>query len=173
MPKYLLKKAPRFSPQVIDDCFASIEEFLGRTASWNKVDLRLDTKFSKKFHFYNQLEIRGHSITKWTRWGRGQKMSVFVNAQGIKTVQAGGGGQKMANFYPRKGQLISKRKYEVVTLPKIWTKKFEKFCLKYSGQNFSNFFIYILGNGTTSYFHEELLKYLAISLRWLLWLYQE
>ena len=38
-----------------------------------------------------------------------------------------------------KGQLISEWKYEVVTLPKIWMKKFEKFCPKYSGQNFSNF----------------------------------
>ena len=27
-----------------------------------------------------------------------------------------------------KGQEISEWKYEVVTLPKIWTKKFEKFC---------------------------------------------
>ena len=34
---------------------------------------------------------------------RGQKMSVFVHAQGIKTVHAGGrgGGQKMAKFCPR------------------------------------------------------------------------
>ena len=32
---------------------------------------------------------------------RGQKMSVFVNAQGIKIVYAGGGGQKMAKFCPR------------------------------------------------------------------------
>ena len=29
--------------------------------------------------------LRGHSITTWTRWGgRGQKMSVFVRAEGIK-----------------------------------------------------------------------------------------
>ena len=37
----------------------------------------------------------------WTRWG-GQKLSVFVHAQGIKTVHAGGGGggQKMAKFCP-------------------------------------------------------------------------
>ena len=28
-------------------------------------------------------------------------MSVFVNAQGLKTVHAGGGGQKMAKFCPR------------------------------------------------------------------------
>ena len=31
------------------------------------------------------------------RGGGGQKMSVFVHAQGIKTVHTGGGGQKMAN----------------------------------------------------------------------------
>ena len=38
--------------------------------------------------------LKGHSITTWTRWRRGeggQKMSVFVHAQGIKTVHAGGG----------------------------------------------------------------------------------
>ena len=35
------------------------------------------------------------------RGEEGQKMSVFVNAQGIKTVHAGGGGQKMAKFCPR------------------------------------------------------------------------
>ena len=42
----------------------------------------------------------GHSITTWTRWGgRDQKMSVFVHAQGIKTVHAGGGGgQKNAKI---------------------------------------------------------------------------
>ena len=36
--------------------------------------------------------VRGHSITTWTRWGRGggQKMFVFVHAQGIETVHAGG-----------------------------------------------------------------------------------
>ena len=35
------------------------------------------------------------------RGGRGQKMSDFVHAQGIKTVHVGGGGQKMAKFCPR------------------------------------------------------------------------
>ena len=36
------------------------------------------------------------------RGGGGQKMSVFVQAHGIKTVHAGGrGGQKMAKLYPR------------------------------------------------------------------------
>ena len=34
------------------------------------------------------------------RGGGGQKMSVFVHAQGLKTVQARGG-QKMAKFCPR------------------------------------------------------------------------
>ena len=33
--------------------------------------------------------------------GGGQKMSVFVHAQGIKTVNAEGGGVKMAKFCPR------------------------------------------------------------------------
>ena len=35
------------------------------------------------------------------RGGGGQKMSVFVHAQGIKTVHEGGWGQKMAKFCPR------------------------------------------------------------------------
>jgi hypothetical protein len=40
-------------------------------------------------HFIKNI-IRGHSITTWTRWREGgQKMSVFVHAQGIKTVHAG------------------------------------------------------------------------------------
>ena len=34
------------------------------------------------------------------RVGGGQKMSVFVHAQGIKTVHEWGGGQKMAKFCP-------------------------------------------------------------------------
>ena len=40
------------------------------------------------------------------------------------------------NLVPKK---CLKNIYEVVALPKIWTKKFEKFSPKYSGQNFSNF----------------------------------
>ena len=35
-------------------------------------------------------DVRGHSIPMWTRWEGGSKMSVFVLAQGIKTVHAGG-----------------------------------------------------------------------------------
>ena len=35
------------------------------------------------------------------RGGGGQKMSVFVHAQGIKPIHAGGGGQKMVKFDPR------------------------------------------------------------------------
>ena len=42
---------------------------------------------------YGAGDIRGHSITTWTSWGGGQKMSVFVHAQGIKTVQVGGVGK--------------------------------------------------------------------------------
>ena len=47
--------------------------------------------------------LRGHSTTTWTtRGGGGQKMSIFVHAQGIKTVHAGGGGvKKMAKLCPR------------------------------------------------------------------------
>ena len=39
----------------------------------------------------------------------------------------------------RKGQEISKCKYVVVALPKIWTKIIVKFCPEYLGQNFSTF----------------------------------
>ena len=35
------------------------------------------------------------------RGGGGQKMSVFVHAQGMKTVHAGGGDETMAKFCPR------------------------------------------------------------------------
>jgi len=35
------------------------------------------------------------------RGGGGQKMSGFVQAQGIETVHAGEGGQKRAKFCPR------------------------------------------------------------------------
>ena len=49
---------------------------------------------------YVAIQLRVHSITTWTRWG-GQKMYVFVHAQGIKTVHAGRGGQKKAKFCPR------------------------------------------------------------------------
>ena len=42
--------------------------------------------------------VRGHSLTTWTRWGgRESKKSVFVHAQGITTVHAGGGGGGMLN----------------------------------------------------------------------------
>ena len=34
--------------------------------------------------------------------------------------------------------------------------KFENFCPEYLGQNFSHFFVHILGNTTTSYFHSEI-----------------
>ena len=46
--------------------------------------------------------FRGHSITTWTRWGgRGSKMSVFVHAQGIRTVYAGEEGWlRMTKFCP-------------------------------------------------------------------------
>ena len=54
-----------------------------------------------------------------------------------------------------KGQEVSEWKFEVVALAKIWRKKFEKFCPKYSGP-FSNFFIRILSNATTSHFHSEI-----------------
>ena len=38
----------------------------------------------------DRCRLGGHSITTWTRWeGEGSKRSVFVHAQGIKTVHAG------------------------------------------------------------------------------------
>ena len=40
--------------------------------------------------------------------------------------------------------------------PKYERKKFEKFCPEHLGQNFSNFFVHILGNTMTSYFHFEI-----------------
>ena len=50
-------------------------------------------------------DVGGHLISTWTRWGGeaggGQKNSVFVHAQGIKTVHTRGGGEKKANFCPR------------------------------------------------------------------------
>ena len=54
-----------------------------------------------------------------------------------------------------KGQKISKWKYEVVALPKIWTKDFEKFCHKYSGQNFSKL-LFKFWTIWTSYFLFEI-----------------
>ena len=43
-----------------------------------------------------------HKLREQDEGGGGQKMSVFVHAQGItKTVQTKGGGQKMAKFCPR------------------------------------------------------------------------
>ena len=37
-------------------------------------------------------------------------------------------------------------------------KKFEKFCPEHLGQIFSNFFVHILGNATTSYFRFEMYR---------------
>ena len=47
--------------------------------------------------------LRGHSITTngQDEGEGGQKKSVFVHAQGIKTVHAGREGQKVAKFCPR------------------------------------------------------------------------
>ena len=80
----------------------------------------------------------------------------------------------LVSFHKRnlpKGQEISEWKYEVVALPKIWSKKFEKFCPEYLRQNFSNLFVHIFGNATTSYFHYEiswpLLCNFIITLCWL------
>ena len=59
-------------------------------------------------------------------------------------------------------QIISEWKYkQVVVLPKIWTKKFEKFFPKYSGQNLFKCFVHILGNTTISYFQSEIIWRLA------------
>ena len=51
------------------------------------------------------IDVRGHSITTYTYMDKmregGQKIYVFVHAQVVKTVHAGGkGGQKMAKFCP-------------------------------------------------------------------------
>ena len=54
--------------------------------------------------------LRDHSITIWTRGGGGQKMFVFVHAQGIKTIHAGRGGKKWQNSV-----------YEVVKCPLMAT----------------------------------------------------
>ena len=56
--------------------------------------------------------------------------------------------------------------YEAVALPKIWTKIFEKFCPDTIGQNFSIFFVNILGNAMTSYVHSGF----SWPLWWLSWL---
>ena len=45
------------------------------------------------------------------RGGGGQKMSVFVHAQGIKTVHTGGGGQKMAKVFPRSCRMTLRAKH--------------------------------------------------------------
>ena len=63
--------------------------------------------------------------------------------------------QKLFNREHTKGQKISKWKYEVVALPKIWTKDFEKFCHKYSGQNFSKL-LFKFWTIWTSYFLFEI-----------------
>ena len=47
-----------------------------------------------------------------------------------------------------KDQEISEWKYEVMALPIIWTKEFEKFCPKLQGRIFQKF--------DTSYFHSEI-----------------
>ena len=51
--------------------------------------------------------IRGYSITYYLQpilFNKGQKMLIFVHAQGIKTVHAGVGlGQKIAKFCQRSG----------------------------------------------------------------------
>ena len=48
-----------------------------------------------------------HPVHGQDEGGGGQKMSVFVHAQVIKTVHAGeGGGQKMAKFCPRSCRMI-------------------------------------------------------------------
>ena len=58
----------------------------------------------KATKYFLEVDVSWGSFNNYVdkmRGGGGQKMSVFVHAQGIKTVQKGGGGQKMAKFYPR------------------------------------------------------------------------
>ena len=59
--------------------------------------LQLNCLSLKSTFWHKTRSVRGHSITTWTRWGEGKKMSVFVHAQGIKTVHTGEGGKKWQN----------------------------------------------------------------------------
>ena len=49
--------------------------------------------------------------------------------------------------------------YEVVALPKIWTKNLKKFCPEYWRQNILNSFVHILVNVTTSYLIMFIMKF--------------
>ena len=74
-----------------------------------------------------------------------------------------------------KGQEISEWIYEVVALPKIWTKKIKKFCPDTTGQNFSNCFVHILGSATTLYIHSEIswpLQVASFPLQWFIFCYK-
>ena len=65
--------------------------------------LQLCTIYGKCTSNANSKKLKGpfNNYVDKMRGGGGQKMSVFVHAQGIKTVHAGGGDQKMAKFCPR------------------------------------------------------------------------
>jgi hypothetical protein len=49
----------------------------------------------------NHFDMLYRAFNNYVDKMRGEGVSVFVHAQGIKTVHAGGGGQKMAKFCPR------------------------------------------------------------------------
>ena len=65
---------------------------------WKKLNDRNDTQGSK---VYSTAKAPFNNYVDKMRGGRGSKMSVFVHAQGIKTVHAWGRSQKTAKFSPR------------------------------------------------------------------------
>ena len=53
------------------------------------------------YYLVNSDAIRGHSITKWTRWGgEGVKKNLFLSTLRVYKLSTQGG-QKMAKFCPR------------------------------------------------------------------------
>ena len=72
--------------------YENLKEPCSTVNSRFKKDLRLHIDLHKGAFINYVDKMRG---------GGGQKMSVFVHAQGIKTVHEGGGGQKMTKFCPR------------------------------------------------------------------------
>ena len=88
---------------------------------FNSVNFLYSCPVVFQFCFFQKIvQVSCHVLTNWhkgafnttrTRWGgRGSKMSVFVHAQGIKTVQTEGGGvYKMAKFCPRSCWMTPKK----------------------------------------------------------------
>ena len=90
---------------ILDYCISlnSVQNFLvvlGLLGSCGFVPLSVKVDVSKAAPLIltapwdlTSFSVRGHSITTWTRWGEGSKMSFFVHV--------GGWVQKMAKFCPR------------------------------------------------------------------------